>query len=100
MHGVHAVFFCEENPCAENPCYSSGRRSSVIVVIIIPHQRDPQTLINARPSNVQPNHDPHNLRRLHRATGPRRPAMCAVQNQVLQFDLPTRPLAPRAQADL
>jgi hypothetical protein len=48
----------------------------------------------------QDKNDHHKLRRLRRATGPRRAAMREVQNQILQFDLPTRPLAPRAQADL
>ena len=44
--------------------------------------------------------DPDKLRRLRHSTGPRRAAVCAVQNEILRFDLPTRPLAPRPQADL
>ncbi len=50
-----------------------------------------QTSAATCPETAPTQDDDHKLRRLRRPIGPRRAAMRAVRNEILQFDLPARP---------
>ena len=55
-------------------------------------------LQHAARASYTPNtqNDPHNMRRLRRPTGPRRPhEVCTVSHSLLQYDMPEQPRAPR-----